>query len=162
MGSPKLPLAARGIPPRVHLAVFEAAYRVAQHYRLGRHRSFPHRHHLPRPGQQTRAQDSHQGEQIDGRRHQVRLGLGGGRSHLSEGQAASGRVEGRRHRGVRLAWSKEEDQEEGASEAQRRRRESHRCYRAQEPSEASWWGRRIRQDAQGVVPLSSGSCQAHP
>jgi hypothetical protein len=31
----------------------------------------------------------------------------------------------------------------------------------EEPLEASWRGRRIRQDAQGVVPLSPGSRQAH-
>jgi hypothetical protein len=53
MGSPKLPLAARGVPPRVHPAVFEAAHRAAQHYRLGCHRGFPRRHHLPGPGEQT-------------------------------------------------------------------------------------------------------------
>jgi hypothetical protein len=34
-------------------------------------------------------QDSHQGERIDGHRHQVCLWSGGGRSHLPEGQAAS-------------------------------------------------------------------------
>jgi hypothetical protein len=32
----------------------------------------------------------------------------------------------------------------------------------QEPSEASQRGEPVRQDAQGVVPLSSGSRQAHP
>jgi hypothetical protein len=41
-------------------------------------------------------QDSHQGEQIDGHRHQVRLWSGGGRSHLPEGQAASRETKGRR------------------------------------------------------------------
>jgi hypothetical protein len=40
MGSPKLPPTARGIPARVHLAVFEVAHRAAQHHRLGRHRAF--------------------------------------------------------------------------------------------------------------------------
>jgi hypothetical protein len=34
-------------------------------------------------------QDSHQGQRIDGHRHQVCLWSGGGRSHLPEGQAAS-------------------------------------------------------------------------
>jgi hypothetical protein len=38
----------------------------------------PRWHHLPRPGEQTRAQDSHQGERIDGHSHQVRLWSGGG------------------------------------------------------------------------------------
>jgi hypothetical protein len=46
MGPPKLPPAARGIPTRVHPAVFKAAHRVAQHHRLGRHRSIPRRHHF--------------------------------------------------------------------------------------------------------------------
>jgi hypothetical protein len=55
MGSLKLPPVARGIPARVHPEVFEAAHRVAQHHRLGRHRGVPCRHHLPRPGEQTRA-----------------------------------------------------------------------------------------------------------
>jgi hypothetical protein len=32
MGSPKLPPAARGIPARVHPAIFQAAHRVAQHH----------------------------------------------------------------------------------------------------------------------------------
>jgi hypothetical protein len=36
-----------------------------------------------------------------------------------------------------------------------------RCRRAQEPSEASWRRQPVRQDAQGVVPLSSGTHQAH-
>jgi hypothetical protein len=40
---------------------------------------------LPRPGEQTGAQDSHPCERTDGRRHQVRLGSGGGRSHLPKG-----------------------------------------------------------------------------
>jgi hypothetical protein len=96
VGPPKLPLAARGVPPRVHPVVFEAAHRAAQRYRLGCHRGFPRRHHLPRPGEQTRAQDSHPCERTDGRRHQVRLGSRGGRSHLPKGQAASGRAEDRR------------------------------------------------------------------
>jgi hypothetical protein len=96
MGSPKLPPAARGIPARVHPAVFEAAHRAAQHHRLERHRGIPRWHRLPRPGEQTGAQDSHQGERIDGHCHQVRLWSGGGRSHLLEGQAASGKTEGRR------------------------------------------------------------------
>jgi hypothetical protein len=94
-------------------------------------------HHLPRPSEQTRAQDSHQGERIDGHRHQVRLWSGGGQSHLPEGQAASGKTEGRRPRGVRPAWLEEEGQEEDASETRRRRRGSRRCRRAQEPSETS-------------------------
>jgi hypothetical protein len=119
MGSPKLPPAARRIPARVHPAVFQAAHRVAQHHRLGRHRGIPHRHHLPRPGEQTGTQDSHQGERIDGHHHQVRLWSGGGRSHLPEGQASSGKTEGRRPRGVRLAWYEEEGQEEGAGKTRR-------------------------------------------
>jgi hypothetical protein len=53
MGPPKLPPAARGIPVRVHPAVFEAAHRAAQHHRLRRHRGIPRRHHLPGPGGQT-------------------------------------------------------------------------------------------------------------
>jgi hypothetical protein len=61
MGSPKLPPAAGGIPARVHSAVFEAAHRAAQHHRLGCYQGVPHRHHLPRPSEQTRAQDPHQG-----------------------------------------------------------------------------------------------------
>jgi hypothetical protein len=48
---------------------------------------------VPRPGEQTGAQDSHQGERIDGHSHQVCLWSGGGRSHLPEGQAASGKAE---------------------------------------------------------------------
>jgi hypothetical protein len=70
--------------------VFEAAHRAAQRYRLGCHRGFPCRHHLSGPGEQTGAQDSHPRERTNGRRHQVRLGSRGGRSHLPEGQAASG------------------------------------------------------------------------
>jgi hypothetical protein len=62
VGSPELPPAARGIPARVHPAVFQAAHRVAQHHRLGRHRGIPRWHHLPRPGEQSGTQDSHQGE----------------------------------------------------------------------------------------------------
>jgi hypothetical protein len=119
VGSPELPLAARGIPARVHPAVFKAAHRVAQHQRLGRHWGIPRRHHLPRPGEQTGTQDSHQGERIDGHSHQVHLWSGGGRSHLPEGQAASGKTEGRCPRGVRLAWHEEEDQEEGTSKTRR-------------------------------------------
>jgi hypothetical protein len=115
MGSPKLPPAARGIPARVHPMVFKAAHRVAQHHRIGRHRGFSRRHHLSGPGEQTGMQDSHQGERIDGHSHQVRLWSGGGRSHLLEGQAASGKAEGRHPRGVRPAWHEEENQEEGAS-----------------------------------------------
>jgi hypothetical protein len=86
MGSSKLPPAARGIPSRVHPAVFEATHRATQHHRLGHHRSFPRRHHLPRPSEQTGAQDSHQGERVDGHSHQVRLRSGGGRGYLPEGQ----------------------------------------------------------------------------
>jgi hypothetical protein len=96
---------------------FKAAHLVAQHHRLGRHRGIPRRHHVSGPGEQTGAQDSHQGERIDGHRHQVRLWSGGGRSHLPEGQAASGKTEERRPRGVRPAWLKKEGQEEGASKA---------------------------------------------
>jgi hypothetical protein len=96
VGPPKLPPAARGVPPRVHPAVFEAAHRAAHRHRLGCHRSFPCRHHLPGPGEQTGAQDPHPRDFTDGRRHQVRLGSRGGRSHLPEGQAASGRAEDRR------------------------------------------------------------------
>jgi hypothetical protein len=48
------------------------------------------------------------------------------------------------------------------SEARRRRCRSCRCCQAQEPSEASWRGQPVRQDAQGVVPLSPGSRQSHP
>jgi hypothetical protein len=95
MGPLKLPPAARGIPVRVHPVVFEAAHRAAQHHRLRRHRGIPRRHHVPGPGEQTGAQDSHQGKRIDGHRHQVRLWSGGSRSHLPEGQAASGKTEGR-------------------------------------------------------------------
>jgi hypothetical protein len=71
VGPPKLPPAARGVPPRVHPAVFEAAHRAAQRHRLGCHRGFPCRHHLPVPGEQTGAQNSHSRERTDGRRHQV-------------------------------------------------------------------------------------------
>jgi hypothetical protein len=81
-------------------------------------------HSSPAPraglGEQTGAQDSHQGERIDGHCHQVRLWLGGGRSHLPEGQEALGKTEGRRLRGIRPAWLKKESQEEGASKARRR------------------------------------------
>jgi hypothetical protein len=161
MGSPKLPPVAQGIPARVHPAVLKAAHRAAQHHRLRCHRGFPRRHHLSRPSEQTRTQETYQGERIDGHRHQVRLWSGGGRSHLPERQTASGRAEGRRPRGVHPARREEEGQEEGASEAQRRQHRSLRCCRTQEPSEASRRGQRVRQDAQGVVPLSSGSRQAH-
>jgi hypothetical protein len=51
VGSPELPLAARGIPGRVHPTVFQAVLRVAQHHRLGRHRGIPRRHHLLGPGE---------------------------------------------------------------------------------------------------------------
>jgi hypothetical protein len=120
LGSPKMPPAARGIPARVHPTVFKAAHRAAQHHRLGRHRCVPRWHHVSRPGEQTGAQYSHQGERIDGHRHQVRLWSGGGRSHLLEGQAASGKTEGRRPRGVHPAWHEEEGQEEGASKTRHR------------------------------------------
>jgi hypothetical protein len=120
LGPPKLPPAARGIPARVHPVVFEAAHRAAQHHRLGCHRGVPRRHHLPRPGEQTGPQDYHQGERVDGHRHQVCLWSGGGRSHLPEGQAASGTAAGRRPRGVRPAGHKEEAQEEGAIKVRRR------------------------------------------
>jgi hypothetical protein len=118
VGSLELPPAARGIPARVHPTVFKAVHRVAQHHRLRRHRSIPRWHHLSGPGNQTGTQDTHQGERIDGHSHQVRLWSGGGRSHLSEGQAASEKVEGRRPRGVRPEWHEEEDQEEDASKTQ--------------------------------------------
>jgi hypothetical protein len=117
MGPPKLSPAARGIHARVHPTVFKAAHRAAQHHRLGRHRGIPRRHHVAGPGEQTGAQDSHQGERIDGHRHQVRLWSGGSRSHLPEGQEASGKTEGRRPRGIRPAWPEKECQEEGASKA---------------------------------------------
>jgi hypothetical protein len=87
-----------------------------QHHRIRCHRRVPRRHHLPRPGEQTGSQDSHQGERVDGHRHQVRLWSGGGRGHLPEGQAASGTPAGRRPRGVRLVRHEEERQEEVASE----------------------------------------------
>jgi hypothetical protein len=117
LGSLKLPPAARGIPARVHPAVFEATHRAAQHHRLGCHRGIPRRHHLPRPGEQIGPQDSHQGERVDGHRHQVRLWSGGGRSPLPEGQAASRMPVGRCPRGVRPAWHEEEGEKEVASEA---------------------------------------------
>jgi hypothetical protein len=69
---------------------------------------------------------------------------------------------GRRPRGVRSARHQEEGQEEVASETRHRRCRLCRRRRAQEPSEASWRRQPVRQDAQGVVPLSSGSRQAHP
>jgi hypothetical protein len=47
LGSPKLPPAARGIPERLHPAIFEAAHRATQHHRLGCHRGVPCWHHLP-------------------------------------------------------------------------------------------------------------------
>jgi hypothetical protein len=162
LGSPKLPPTARGIPAGVHPAVFVAAHRAAQHHRLGRHRGVPCRHHLPRHSEQTGSQGSHQGERVDGHRHQVRLWSGGGRGHLLEGQAASGMPARRRPRGVRLAQHEEENQEEVASKARCRRRRSCRRCRAQEPLEASRRGQPVRQDAQGFVPLSPGPCQAHP
>jgi hypothetical protein len=162
LGSPKMPPAARRIPAGLHPAIFEAAHRAAQHHRLRCHRRVPRRHHLPRPGEQAGSQDSHQGERDDGHRHQVRLWSGGGRGHLPEGQAASGTPAERRPRGVRSARHEEEGQEEVASETRRRRRRSCCRRREQEPSEASRRGQPVRQDAQGVVPLSSGSRQAHP
>jgi hypothetical protein len=85
MGSPKLPPAARGIPARVHPTVFKAARRAAQHHRLRCHRGIPCRHHLPRPGEQTGAQDSNQGERVDGHRHQ----LARRRSKPSSGRTSS-------------------------------------------------------------------------
>jgi hypothetical protein len=91
MGSPKLPPAARGIPARVHPAVFKAAHRAAQHHRLGCHRGVPRRHHVSGPSEQTGAQDSRQGKRIDGHRHQVRLWSGGGRSHLPKDKQPQGR-----------------------------------------------------------------------
>jgi hypothetical protein len=129
LGSPKLPPAARGIPAGVRPTIFEAAHRAAQHHRLGCHRSVPRRHHLPRPGEQTGSQDSHQGERVDGHRHQVCLWSEGGLGHLPEGQAASGMPAGRRPGGVRLARHEEEGQEEVTSETRRRRRRSCRYRR---------------------------------
>jgi hypothetical protein len=126
------------------------------------YRRIPRQHHLPRPGEQVGSQDSHQSERADGHRHQVRLLSGGGRGHLPEGQAASGVPTGRRPRGVRSTRHQEEGLEEVASETRRRRRRPCRRRRAQEPSEASQRRQPVRQDAQGVVPLSSGSRQAHP
>jgi hypothetical protein len=162
LGSPKLPQAAGRIPAGLYPTIFEATHRAAQHHRLRCHRRIPHRHHLPRPGEQAGSQDSHQGERADGHRHQVRLWLGGSRGYLPEGQAASGAPAGRRPRGIRSARHEEEGQEEVASKTRRRRRRSCRRRRAQEPPEASRRGQPVRQDAQGVVPLSSGSRQAHP
>jgi hypothetical protein len=141
---------------------FRSSAPSAQHHRLGCHRGVPRRHHLSRPGEQTGSQDSHQGERVDGHRHQVRLWSGGGRSHLPEGQAALGTPAGRRPRGVRPAWHEEEGEKEVASEVRCRRRRSCRRCRSQEPSEASQRGQPVRQDAQGVVPLSPGPRQAHP
>jgi hypothetical protein len=162
MGSPKLPLAAGRVPPGLHPTIFEVEHRAAQHHRLGCHRRVPRRHHLPRPGEQARSQDSRQGERADGHRHQVRLWSGGGRGHLPEGQAASGALVERRPRGVCSARREEEGQEEVASETRRRRRRPCRRRRAQEPSEASRRRQLVRQDAQGVMPLSPGFRQAHP
>jgi hypothetical protein len=76
--SPKLPLAAGRVSPRLHPVILEAAHRAAQHHRFGCHRRVPRRHHLPRPGEQAGSQDPHQGEQADGHRHQVRLWPEGG------------------------------------------------------------------------------------
>jgi hypothetical protein len=95
---------------REYIQRFSKQHRAAQHHRLGCHRGVPCQHYLPRPGEQTRPQDSHQGERVDGHRHQVRLWSGGGRSHLPEGQATSGTPVGRRPRGVRPAWHEEEGQ----------------------------------------------------
>jgi hypothetical protein len=77
-GISEVATSSRGIPARVHLEVFEAAHRAAQHHRLGHHRGIPRWHHMLRPGEQTGVQDSYQGERIDGHRHQVRLWSGGG------------------------------------------------------------------------------------
>ena len=112
LGSPKLPPAARGIPARLHPAIFEVAHRAAQHHRLRCHWGVPRRHHLPRLGEQAGSQDSHQGKRANGHHHQVRLWSGGGRGHLPEGQAASGTPVERRPRGVRPARHEEEGQEE--------------------------------------------------
>ena len=162
LGSPKLPPAAGRIPAGLHPVIFETAHRAAQHHRLRCHRCVPRRHHLTRPGEQARSQDSHQGERADGHRHQVCLWSGGGQGHLPEGQAALGAPAGRRPRGVRSARHQEEGQEEVGSETRRHRRRPCRRRRAQEPSEASRRRQPVRQDAQGVVPLSSGSRRAHP
>jgi hypothetical protein len=146
----------------LHPAIFEVAHRAAQHHQLRCHPRVPCRHHLPRPGEQAGLQDSHQGERADGHRHQVRLWSGGGRGHLPEGQAALGAPARRHPRGVRSTRHQEEGQEEVASETRRRRRRPCRRRRAQEPSKASRRRQPVRQDAQGVVPLPSGSHQAHP
>jgi hypothetical protein len=45
---------------------------------------------MPRPSEQTGAQDSHQGERADGRHHQVRLGLGGGQGILRKDKQPQG------------------------------------------------------------------------
>jgi hypothetical protein len=45
----------------------------------------------PGPGEQTGSQDSHQGERVDGHRHQVRLWSGGGRGHLRKDKQPQGR-----------------------------------------------------------------------
>jgi hypothetical protein len=105
---------------REYIRRFSKQHRAAQHHRLGRHRGVPRRHHLPRPGEKTGAQVSHQGERIDRHSHQVRLWSGGGRGHLPKGQEALGEAEGRRPRGIRPTWHEEEGQEEGASKARRR------------------------------------------
>jgi hypothetical protein len=81
---------------REYIRRFSKQHRAAQRHRLGCHRGFPCRHHLPGPGEQTGAQDSQSHERTDGRRHQVHLGPGGSRSHLPEGQAALGRAEDKR------------------------------------------------------------------
>jgi hypothetical protein len=108
LGTPRISEAAGRIPPGLHPVIFEAAHRAAQHHRLGCHRRVPHRHHLPRPGEQAGSQDPHQGERADGHRHQVRLWSGGGRGYLPKGQAASGALAGRRPRGVRSTRREEE------------------------------------------------------
>jgi hypothetical protein len=70
--------------------------------------------------------------------------------------------QGRQPEDVPEARHEEEWQEEVASETRRHRRRPCRRRRAQEPSEASRRRQPVRQDAQGVVPLSSGPRQAHP
>jgi hypothetical protein len=52
-------------------------------------------------------------------------------------------------------------QPQGRQQEDLRHRSCRHC-RTQEPPEASRRGQPVRQDAQGVVPLSSGSRQAHP
>jgi hypothetical protein len=47
---------------------------------------------MPRPSEQTGAQDSHQGERADGRHHQVRLGLEGGQGIFRKDKQPQGEL----------------------------------------------------------------------